>query len=285
MSCLNYGVSNQKLNNNISVNYNTFNRYQFYRIVPDYFRYVPPDAQFINYRDEVLEGTGSTAACLREQLVYGPIRLWSLEEMFIKLVPSINDDEVTLNYKDNIRNEFMAFCLNIEKTYIFYNKGRKTCNNTYVPWEAIYNLNKLFENPSIGVNFAPLYASSVPLTQLDQTIIYKLAINYFKDTKINYGNIVKKAFGIPIEETEINFYQMVYIIFVLLQDLFHISETLLLGKTSGLPQKFVDLYFPKNRQKYYFNLYFSWLQSRNGYFGFGNPINVSNGDGTYIRIP
>jgi hypothetical protein len=285
MSCLNYGTSNQKLNNNISINYNNFSRYQYWRITPDYFRYVPPDAQYTSYRNEILEGTGATAACLREQLVYGPIILWTLEEMYFKLVPSVEDDEETTNYKDKIRNEFIAFCLNIEKTYIFYNKGRKTCNNTYVPWGAIYTLNKLFENPSIGTDFAPLYASSVPLSQLDQTIIYKLALNYFKGGKINYTNIVKKSFGESVEETEINFYAMIYLGFVILQDLFHISETLLVGKNTGLPKKFVDKFFPPSRQKYYFNLYMSWLQSRNGYFGFENPINVSNGDGTYIRIP
>ena len=70
-----------------------------------------------------------------------------------------------------------------------------------------------------------------------------------------------------------------------MQELFTISQTLLLGKDPGLPQEFIDLYFTPNYQRYYYNYYLSWVETRNRYFGFGQRINSSNGSGTYIKIP
>jgi hypothetical protein len=58
-----------------------------------------------------------------------------------------------------------------------------------------------------------------------------------------------------------------------------------LGKDPGIPKQFLDLFFPSDRQRYYYNLYLTWIQSRNKYLGFGDRVNVSNGDGTYIRVP
>ena len=84
---------------------------------------------------------------------------------------------------------------------------------------------------------------------------------------------------------QIQTYNMIYFSYVFLNQLFSISQTLLLGKDPGIPRQFLDLFFPLNRQKYYYNYYLSWLQSRNKYLGFGSRINDSNGDGTYIRIP
>jgi hypothetical protein len=73
--------------------------------------------------------------------------------------------------------------------------------------------------------------------------------------------------------------------FIIMRQLFSISQTLLLGKDPGRPKQFIEYFFPFERQKYYYNYYLSWIQSRNRYLGFGDRINVSNGDGTYISIP
>jgi hypothetical protein len=272
----------------IFINYSNITRFQYNRFVPDYFRRYFPECGFTNYR-EALNGTLPISLCLRRQLASNPIDLYSLEELFIRIVPSINDTPEDTIFKDNIRNEFISFALNIEKSYLYFNKGKQTCNNNFVPWEAVYNVSII--NPT---TFTYTYARNVPITQYDQYIIYNLSINYFgsvfsnrNTTRINYYNIIRLVLGLPIvgELTIVNFYTLIYFAFVFLSSLFTISQTLLQGKDPGIPKQFLDLFFPPERQRYYYNLYLTWIQSRNKYLGFGDRINVSNGDGTYIKVP
>jgi photosystem II stability/assembly factor-like uncharacterized protein len=272
----------------IFINYSNITRFQYNRFVPDYFRRYFPECGFKNYR-EALNGTLPISLCLRRQLAANPIDLYSLEELFIRIVPSINDTPEDTIFKDNIRNEFIAFALNIEKSYLYFNKGKQTCNNNFVPWEAVYNVSTI--NPT---TFTYTYARNTPITQYDQYIIYNLSINYFDSvfsnrntTRINYYNIIRLVLGLPIvgELTIVNFYTLIYFAFVFLSSLFTISQTLLQGKDPGIPKQFLDLFFPPERQRYYYNLYLTWIQSRNKYLGFGDRINVSNGDGTYIKVP
>lgn len=291
--CLNYGGydSNVILFDDITINYSEIDRYQYYRIVPNYFRYFVPNGQTPfneNYEYEI-EQNNDEGRCLRAQLEFGPIRLWSLEEMFIKLVPSKSDLPLIQLEKDNIRNQWIAFCLNIEKTFLYFYKGKLTCNNNNVPWLAYFNI----QNQDTS-NYTFLNASDVSFTNYDQTIMYKLSNSYFlnfligkKQNPFNYYNILRKALSLPIvgEETEINFYELIYITYFLLQDLFTISQTLLLGKDPGLPKQFIELYFPPIRQRYYYNFYLSMIETRNRNFGFGDRINTSNGSGTYIPVP
>ena len=283
-----FSYENQRITS-IFINYNNITRYQYFRLVPDYLRRYYPECGFANYREAINGTTLPISLCLRKQLRFGPIDLYSLEEIFIRLVPSINDNPVDTAFKDNLRNELIAFALNIEKTYLYFNKGKSTCNNYLVPWDAVYNVETV--NPT---TFSYTYGQNIPLTQYDQYVIYNLSINFFdsifsgRNTKsMNYYNIIRLALGLPIvgELTTVNFYSLIYFLFVFLNQLFTISQTLLLGKDPGIPKQFLDLFFPIERQKYYYNLYLSWLQSRNKYLGFGDRVNVSNGDGTYIRIP
>lgn len=264
------------------INYQNIIWYQYNRLVPDYFRKYYPECGFKSYR-EALVGTLPISKCLRNQLIGSPIELFSLEEIYIKLVPSINDSPELITYKDNIRNEFIAFCLNIEKSYLYFNKGKNTCNNNIVPWDAVFYMEIIS-----GDNYTFTYGKNVPLKQNDQYIIYNLSMNYYKfNDKINYNNIIRKILNLPIigEETVVNFYNMVYMSFVIMTQLFSISKTLLQGKETGLPKQFIEYFFPFERQKYYYNYYLTWIQSRDRYLGFGDNINVSNGDGTYISIP
>jgi hypothetical protein len=272
----------------VFLNYNNITRYQYNRLVPDYFRRYFPECGFANYR-EALNGTLPKSLCLRRQLASGPIDLYSLEELYIRMVPSINDTPEDTKFKDNIRNEFISFALNIEKSYLYFNKGRQTCNNNIVPWEAVYNVSTIN-----STTFTYTYGKNVPINQYDQYIIYNLSMNYFDSvfsirntTRINYYNIIRLALGLPIvgDLTTVNFYTLIYFAFVFLSSLFTISQTLLQGKDPGIPKEFLNLFFPPERQRYYYNLYLTWIQSRNKYLGFGDRVNVSNGDGTYIRVP
>ena len=282
----------------IFINYNSTIRYQYNRLIPDYFRRYYPECGFTNYREALMDTTiplKPTSICLRKQLRFGPIDLYSLEEIFIRIVPTINDSPEQITFKDNLRNEFFAFALNIEKSFLYFNIGRETCNNNLIPWDAVFEVSTVpGENYNTGTNFTYTYGKNVPISQYDQNIIYSLAVNYFNsvfsvrnNTRLNYYNVIRLALGIPIvgELTVVNFYNMIYFSYVFLNQLFSISQTLLLGKDPGIPRQFLDLFFPLNRQKYYYNYYLSWLQSRNKYLGFGTRINESNGDGTYIRIP
>ena len=282
-----YTYENQRVTS-IFINYNNLTRYQYYRLVPDYLRRYYPECGFTNYREAINGTTLPISLCLRKQLRFGPIDLYSLEEIFIRLVPSSNDNPVDTAFKDNLRNELFAFALNIEKSYLYFNKGKSTCNNYLVPWDTVYNVETVN-----STTFSYTYGQNIPLTQYDQYVIYNLSINFFdsifsgRNTKsINYNNIIRLALGLPIigDLTTVNFYTLIYFSFVFLNQLFTISQTLLLGKDPGIPKQFLDLFFPFERQKYYYNLYLSWIQSRNKYLGFGDRINISNGDGTYIRV-
>ena len=66
--------------------------------------------------------------------------------------------------------------------------------------------------------------------------------------------------------------------------LYGTSRKLLLGLETGLSKLFVETFFPRKRQLYYYSLYNSWIISRIKYRGFGDRINSSNGDGTFIQI-
>ena len=283
----------------IFLNYNNVIRYQYNRYVPDYFRRYYEECGFDNYEEALMDITiplSPLSICLRKQLRFGPINLYSLEEIFIRIVPSINDSPELTNYKDNIRNEYFAFALNIEKSYLYFNIGRDTCNNNIIPWNAIFNVEPaLGQNLDEGTTFTYTYGKNVPLSQYDQYVLYNLSVNYFNinfrnsnpRNSLNYYNIIRLALGLPIvgELTIVNFYNLIYFSYIFLNKLFSISQTLLLGKDPGIPKQFLDLFFPYKRQKYYYNLYLSWVQSRNRYLGFGDSINTSNGDGTYISIP
>ena len=282
----------------IVINYNSTLRYQYNRLIPDYFRRYFPECGFNDYREALMDTTiplKQISICLRKQLRFGPIDLYSLEEIFIRIVPTINDSLEQITFKDNLRNEFFAFALNIEKSFLYFNIGRETCNNNLIPWDAVFQVSTVpGENFNTGTNFTYTYGKNVPISQYDQYVIYSLATSYYNNvfsirnsTRLNYYNVIRLALGIPIvgELTVVNFYNMIYFSYVFLNQLFSISQTLLLGKDPGIPRQFLDLFFPFNRQKYYYNYYLSWLQSRNKYLGFGTRINESNGDGTYIRVP
>ena len=283
----------------IFLNYNNVIRYQYNRYVPDYFRKYNEECGFNNYEEAIMDTTlplSPLSICLRKQLRFGPIDLYSLEEIFIRIVPTINDSPEMTIFKDNIRNEFFAFALNIEKSYLYFNIGRATCNNNLIPWNSTFNVEPaLGQDFDKGTTFTYTYGQNVPLSQYDQYALYNLSVNYFNiifrnnnpNYRLNYYNLVRLALGLPIvgELTSVNFYNLIYFSFIFLNKLFSISQTLLLGKDPGIPKQFLDLFFPYKRQKYYYDLYLSWVQSRNRYMGFGDSINTSNGDGTYIQIP
>ena len=283
----------------IFLDYNNVTRYQYYRYVPNYFRKYYEECGFNNYEEALINTNlplSPLSICLRKQLRFGPINLYSLEEIFIRIVPSINDSPELTIYKDNIRNEFFAFALNIEKSYLYFNIGRDTCNNNIIPWDATFNvIPALGQNFDTGTTFSYINGKTISMTQYDQYVIYNLSVNYFNinfresnpRNRLNYYNIIRLALGLPIigELTIVNFFDLIYFSYVFLSKLFSISTTLLLGKDPGIPKQFLDLFFPFKRQKYYYDLYLSWVQSRNRYLGFGDSINTSNGSGTYISVP
>ena len=272
------------INNNISCNYNSSQRYNYARYIPYYMRYFDPNSGYTSYVDTLTSGS-IYGECLRIQLVAGNIQMFGLEEIFVLLVPNVTiKDPILIKEIDNRRNEFISFCLNIEKSYIFYNKGKKTCNNIKVVWgnKTPFNLNSFFVYPS---NPSIIYASYVPLFQLDQLIIYSLSVNFFKSfennvNKINLDTVLKIVYGLPYTQndiTPVNFFKMINYTYIILSDLFGISNKLLLGLETGLSKLFIETFFTKERQIYYFNLYLTWIQSRIEYDGFKSRINSGNG--------
>ena len=65
--------------------------------------------------------------------------------------------------------------------------------------------------------------------------------------------------------------------------LYGTSRKLLRGLETGLSKLFIETFFPRNRQLYYYSLYNSWIISRIQYKGFGDRINSSNGDDSFVQ--
>ena len=271
----------------LSIDYEPTTNTNYIRYCPNYFRAVPPEAPgFPNYED-AFNQDNEYGQCLRKQLSNADIIIWPLEVLFILLVPSTMDSSEAVLGKDNIRNEFIAFCLNIEKSFLYYQDQKLTCNNQIVPWDGYFDINK-FQGDNTRLNFV----QDFPLVQIDQVVVYNISVNYFANTIKNFFNfrlILEVLNGtIPVDDpslTSVNFYQVIFFTYELLTFLFSISNKLLNGLTTGLPQEIINKFFPLNRQLYYYNLYLTWIQSRNAYLGFGDKINSSNGDSTNIQIP
>jgi hypothetical protein len=284
----------------ISFNYDISQIKNYRKYIPYYMRYVDPNSYFLDY-NVAISTFGVYGCCLRNQINGAlNLELLNLEEIFNVFVPSINiTNPLEIKYKDTIRNQFISFCLNIEKTYLFYNEGKLTCNNLLVPWASItpFGLNNYVDtfdasdedNRSCDKIF--IYVDQYLFNLLDQYNIYTLSVNYFEifnnTSRINYETILKIAYNKPYDRTNTNtnFFQIINYTYSLMSFLYGTSRTLLLGLETGLSKLFIETFFPRNRQLYYYNLYNSWIISRIQYNKFGNRINSSNGDGTFVQIP
>lgn len=276
----------------ISINYNLSQYINYRKYVPYYMRFVDPYYNFIDYNVAINSNT-PYGCCLRKQIDSSTnLELLNLEELFNVFVPSILiTNPLQIKYKDTIRNQFLSFCLNIEKTYLFYNEGKLTCNNLLVPWAnltpfALNNYQSVEENIC---DLSIIYANQFLLEQLDQYNIYTLSVNYFQifniNQNINYETVLKIAYNEPYvrTNTNTNFFQIINYTYTLMSFLYGTSRKLLLGLETGLSKLFVETFFPRKRQLYYYSLYNSWIISRIRYKNFDSLINSSNGDGTFIQ--
>ena len=278
---------------NISINYNLSQYTNYRKYAPYYMRFINPYYGFIEYNVAINSKT-EYGCCLRRQ-INSPsnLDLFNLEEIFNIFVPSILiTNALQIKYKDTIRNQFISFCLNIEKTYLFYNKGRLTCNNLIGPWANLtpFGLNNYDSNFIDDIcSRSIIYSNQFLLEQLDQYNIYTLSMNYFQlfnnDTSINYDTILKIAYNQPYNRTNnnTNLFQIINYTFQLMSFLYGTSKKLLLGFETGLSKLFIETFFPRSRQLYYYSLYNSWIISRIKYKNFDSLINSSNGDGTFIQ--
>ena len=275
----------------ISINYNLSQYINYRKYVPYYMRFVNPYYNFIDYNVAINSNT-TYGCCLRKQIDSSTnLELLNLEELFNVFVPSILiTNPLQIKYKDTIRNQFLSFCLNIEKTYLFYNEGRLTCNNLLVPWANLtpFALNN-YQTAENICDLSIIYANQFLLEQLDQYNIYTLSVNYFQifniNQNINYETVLKIAYNEPYvrTNTNTNFFQIINYTYTLMSFLYGTSRKLLLGLETGLSKLFVETFFPRKRQLYYYSLYNSWIISRIRYKNFDSLINSSNGDGTFIQ--
>lgn len=265
----------------------TFNTYGL-----NVFRYVSPDNPLFPDYTFAVNTDDEEGACLRTQLAFGFVRYYPLDFLFILLVPLNLESDDVIKARDDVRNYWFAFCLNIEKSFLYFNQQKLTCNNEKIIYETYIALETYFYNNEEVQYFISAIAS--PLVQIDQAAMYSIAtssisfvtgvdlnkpINPATIIKILYDNSLITDLPIP------SFYDIIYFTYSLLTFLFSTSNKLLQGKETGLPKEFIDLFFPLNRQLYYYNLYYTWIQSRQRYLGFGDKINSSNGDGTYLAVP
>ena len=276
----------------VSIDYNLSQYINYRKYIPYYMRFVDPYYNFVDYNVAINSKT-QYGCCLKQQVNGSTnLELLNLEEIFNVFVSSILiTNPLEIKYKDTIRNQFISFCLNIEKTYLFYNDGKLTCNNLLVPWASItpFSLN-IFESVSLSCDYSLIYTDQFLLDPLDQYNIYTLSVNYSQIfnkniTSINYETILKIAYNEPYirTNTDTNFFQIINYTYTLMSFLYGTSRKLLLGLEPGLSKKFIETFFPRDRQLYYYNLYNSWIISRIQYKGFGDRINSSNGDDSFVQ--
>jgi hypothetical protein len=276
----------------ITIDYNLSQYINYRKYVPYYMRFVDPYYSFVDYNVAINSKT-EYGCCLRNQVSGSTnLELLNLEEIFNVFVPSILiTNPLEVKYKDTIRNQFISFCLNIEKTYLFYEEGKLTCNNLLVPWASItpFSLNQ-YESVLPVCDSSLIYTDQFLLDPLDQYNIYTLSVNYFQifnnmNTSINYETILKIAYNQHYirTNTDTNFFQFINYTYTLMSFLYGTSRKLLLGLETGLSKLFIETFFPRNRQLYYYSLYNSWIISRIQYKGFGDRINSSNGDDSFVQ--
>lgn len=279
----------------ITIDYDLSQYVNYRKYIPYYMRFVDPYYDFVDY-NVAINSITQYGCCLRIQIRGSTnIELLNLEEIFNVFVPSkLITNPLEIKYKDTIRNQFISFCLNIEKTYLFYNESKSTCNNLKVPWASLtpFSLN-IYPSDIISTSdcdLALIYTNQFLLDPLDQYNIYTLSVNYFQifnknTTSINYETILKIAYNQPYirTNTDTNFFQIINYTYTLMSFLYGTSRKLLLGLETGLSKLFIETFFPRNRQLYYYNLYNSWIISRIQYKGFGYRINSSNGDDSFVQ--
>lgn len=279
-----------------TIDYISPTTYFYQRYSPNAFRYFPTNV-CTSYSECVLSsGEFDAAKCLVVDLIKGQIKFWPTEVLYTFMVPSILDDKDLVFAKDDLRNEWISFCLNLENNYLKYNQGKKTCSNTTInKWDCWFSAS-VWQNRQepqfCNYRFSPAYI--FPFSQIDQAVLYSLCVNNiasFSNNKKNPFNpqiIMRLTLDLPVfddEVTYINFYQLIFYTYYLLSQLFSISSKLLQGLDPGLPKDFIQYYFPLERQLYYYNLYINLIKNRSRNLGFGDRINSSNGDGAFIQIP
>jgi len=395
--------------NSLSLELLTPNVLRFYYHQEDYPPfYISQFGVFMGYQFEFQQGPNTPfencGECLRKNVNDGDLQFFSLEKTMDLLIPNIFDTRDDLDYKDNLRNDLIYFFLNIEKNYFKYYQGKKSCDNTNVPWTGysrlikktetgtetfstnsinLYTLtvgqllsvtvetgknfqlndnvyffanidiffsgNVLSYNPTNGnmnlevleikgvnnqfpnqntydfwlVNTTGNYegsyqvflSSSIYLNQSIQTAFYKDIFLSSMNAPINVKSIFRNMcikrykclreyvfsgqgfYPTPFQNTLINpfieptsdktnsFFRIMNMVAGLMNFLFTLSENYLLGKETGIPNELLSQYLDKNRARYYYNSYFQTLISRNKILGFDDALNISNGSGTYIRVP
>ena len=285
----------RRFQSTITIDYNISQYINYRKYIPSYMRYVNPYYGFEEYTVAINSIT-DYGCCLKKQVAGSlNLELLNLEEIFNVFVPSILiTNSLQKKYIDTIRNQFLSFCLNIEKTYLFYNEGKITCNNLLIPWgnTTPFSLNQYeVYSSSDECKRSIIYINQFLLDPLDQYNMYTLAVNYFEvfnnTANVNYETILKIAYNIPYvrTNTNTNFFQIINYTYSLMSFLYGTSRKLLLGLETGLSKLFVETFFPRDRQLYYYNLYNSWIISRIKYKGFDSRMNSSNGDGTFVQIP
>lgn len=302
-----------------SIDYGTGELYDYARYCPNYFRYVDP---FYNMTYEELFDLGinqenAFGNCLVMQLSTLPgiiggqaeafnsqaINMYASEVLYTLLLPTIDDTPEKIEEKDNFREIWFAFILNIEKSTIYYYQQKETCNNQIVPWDAYYSFERIYNYWADTFGVRIYFGTDFPLSQIDQVVLYTLSVNYFANQADKTNNLSGrrkvpfnpvKILGvldgsIPLDSpelTQVNFYEWINYSYQLLSQIFSISNKLLNGLETGLPPQFIAKFYPRERQILYYNKYLTWIQSRNSYLGFGGMrINSGNGSGTNIQIP
>lgn len=279
--------------NFFSLDYGSPRFLQYSRYGPNGFRYVDPNSPTFPDYTNSFNSDDIFGDCLRRQLLGGYIRYYPLDFLFILLVPYTSIDQITAKSVDDYRNSWISFCLNIEKSFLYFNEKKLTCNNQIFQYETYVNYVN-FINQEFQVVSYVTTAIGAPLSQIDQSAIYSIATSSISSvTSTNLKKPIDPATILAIFD-DVNlvtdlpiptYFEIVFFTYSLLTFLFSTSNKLLQGKETGLPKEFIDLFFPLNRQLYYYNLYYTWIQSRQRYLGFGDKINSSNGDGTYLAVP
>ena len=283
-----------KTNTYISLDNSNIENYNFNRISPNFMRFYDIYRKdgtltgFNSYEEEILYNGGDIelcglANCLRQQLMSGEVKYFNLRTLTYIMLPSIYDTKVEIEIKNNLRNQFIFFCLEIEKSYLFYSKGLNSNSRYSNNWTSYFNVyydftdNKykatIFNKNNFTIYQAiNLYTSSIRFKIFFRNLVFDNRVRnvFFSNNRCVSDIPSKKELFNKIDifkrDDVLLFVEIVQYGLSLLTNIYSISAEIKANKNPGLPCNWQKNFFSYKQSIKYVEEYYNVILTRNNYW-------------------
>ena len=278
-------------NTYISLNNSNIENYNFDRISPNFMRFYDIYREngtltgFNSYEEEILYNGGDIelcglANCLRQQLMSGEVKYFNLRTLTYIMLPSIYDTNTEVERKNNLRNQFIFFCLEIEKSYLFYNKGLISNSRYSNNWTAYFNVyydfnNNKYEATVFNKNNLTLYqainlyTSSIRFKIFFRNIVFNNSVRntFFANNRcVRDRPTTKELFtkiNIYKRDNVLRFVEIIQYGLSFLTNIYSISSEVISNKNPGLPCNWQKNFFSYKQSLKYVEEYYNVILTRN----------------------